>query len=78
MTSTEDERLADLFGKQAAHSEHSRGAKWTGGASTSTTSCSATGRVTRFLISCFWWTFSNNPPAHCAPQKQKEEWDVRG
>jgi len=25
MTSTEDERLADLFGKQAAHSEHSRG-----------------------------------------------------
>ncbi len=25
MTSTEDERLAELFGKQAAHSEHSRG-----------------------------------------------------
>ncbi len=25
MTSTEDERLAELFGPQAAHSEHSRG-----------------------------------------------------
>ncbi len=96
MTSTEDERLADLFGKQAAHSEHSRGeriryrstaaesvsatdclvkgstrassygvppkARWTGNTSTSTTLWRETGRVTRFLISCFRWTCSNNGP----------------